>query len=154
MKDTKSDWLSEELKREGYNKDRTSAQIAHEQEEASRNWDAGAISNANEHAEQHDNLHSENKVEREEIHGNIKKWYYLASYTTAGVFVVFYISAMVMDFNRAVVNLSYIPLALHLLFQQINLILDKTKYVQRAKLGLLIYLISMTFVSIFGFLTR
>lgn len=51
--DRENDWLAKEMRREGYYNNTSGLERAHQQEEASRGWDAGAISNAQEHEEIH-----------------------------------------------------------------------------------------------------
>ena len=66
FEDRQNDWLSQEMRREGYKNNNSMLVEDHEKHEQSRDWDAGAISNAKQHEEKHQKY---NKIEnnRKEI---------------------------------------------------------------------------------------
>lgn len=49
FEDRENDWLAQEMRREGYVNNRSSLEKDHFKEEMSRDWNAGAISNARQH---------------------------------------------------------------------------------------------------------
>ncbi len=53
FEDRENDWLAQEMRREGYVNNRSSLEKDHQKEERSRDWNAGAISNAEEHHDRH-----------------------------------------------------------------------------------------------------
>ena len=60
--DRNNDWLAQEMRREGYTNNRSNLEWDHHLEEQSRDWNAGAISNAKEHEERHQRF-----VRREQV---------------------------------------------------------------------------------------
>ena len=49
FEDRQNDWLAQEMAREGYVNNTSGLERDHEKHERSKNWDAGAVSNAKEH---------------------------------------------------------------------------------------------------------
>ena len=66
FEDRQNDWLAQEMAREGYVNNTSGLEKDHEKHEKSKDWDAGAVSNAR----QHEILHQ--KYSRLEKVGNTK----------------------------------------------------------------------------------
>ena len=49
FEDRQNDWLAQEMAREGYVNNTSGLERDHKKHERSKNWDAGAVSNAKEH---------------------------------------------------------------------------------------------------------
>ena len=56
IEDRQNDWLAQEMAREGYVNNKSLLEEDHQKHENSRNWDAGAISNAKQHEEIHNRI--------------------------------------------------------------------------------------------------
>jgi len=67
FEDRQNDWLAQEMRREGYVNNTSGLEKDHEKHENSRSWDAGAISNANEH----EYLHQKYASRRREANRNV-----------------------------------------------------------------------------------
>ena len=90
FEDRQNDWLAQEMAREGYVNNTSGLQKDHERHERSRNWDAGAISNAKEHEERH-NLFQYNLPK--EYVGKKKKGE-VASFSAVMIFIIYFLIIM------------------------------------------------------------
>lgn len=96
--DRSNDWLAREMRREGYRNNKSSLEMDHAREEASRGWNAGAISNARQHEAIHSRIKEREsgarQVPAKKNSGNI-----------ASVFAGFFFILMIMFFISMVINI-------------------------------------------------